>query len=221
MKSVKRFSPQTKLVFSSLIVLKDKKNIDKEVLDTNARLKNFCNQKNIDYIDYINFKEDHLGIKKLRLDKRGNSVFAQNLLRYLPSKYWENVNFNCFKESYDEYKSKNLNEDSTDSYEENLEDIRKKNLRNILTGQLNNNSLRNKFDLLAEQIKGIIDVLVISETKLDESFPVCQFRFPGYASPFGLYLNQHGRGFMIFIRQNIPAKFWLLILNRLKAYILS
>ena len=87
MKSVKRFSPQTKLVFSSLIVLKDKKNIDKEVLDTNARLKNFCNQKNIDYIDYINFKEDHLGIKKLRLDKRGNSVFAQNLLRYLPSKY--------------------------------------------------------------------------------------------------------------------------------------
>ena len=102
MKSVKRFSPQTKLVFSSLIVLKDKKNIDKEVLDTNARLKNFCNQKNIDYIDYINFKEDHLGIKKLHLDKRGNSVFAQNLLRYLPSKYWENVNFNCFKESYDE-----------------------------------------------------------------------------------------------------------------------
>ena len=49
-KSVKR-SPQTKLVFSSLIVRKDKKNKDKEVLDTNAGLRNFCNQKNIDKID--------------------------------------------------------------------------------------------------------------------------------------------------------------------------
>ena len=49
-KSVKR-SPQTKLVFSSLIVRKDKKNKYKEVLDTNAGLRNFCNQKSIDKID--------------------------------------------------------------------------------------------------------------------------------------------------------------------------
>ena len=48
-------------------------------------------------------------------------------------KYWDNVNFNCFTESYEEYKSKNL---SKDSYEENLKDIRKKNLRNIAIGQL-------------------------------------------------------------------------------------
>ena len=34
-KSVKWFSPQTKLVFLSLIVQKDKNDIDKEVLDTN------------------------------------------------------------------------------------------------------------------------------------------------------------------------------------------
>ena len=38
-KSVKRFFPQTK--FLSLIVRKDKKNIDKELLDTDARLRNF------------------------------------------------------------------------------------------------------------------------------------------------------------------------------------
>ena len=82
---------------------------------------------------------------------KGNSVFAQNLLMYLRSKYWENVNFNCFTESYDECKSKNLGEDSIDSYEENVKNIRK----------LNINSLRNEFDLLAEQIKGILDVLVI------------------------------------------------------------
>ena len=57
-----------------------------------------------------------------------------------------------------------------------MKDIRKKNLRNIVIGQHNINSLRNKFVLLAEQIKGIIDVLVNSETKLDESIPVGRFQ---------------------------------------------
>ena len=51
---------------------KDIKNIDKEVLDTNLRLRNFCIQKNIDYIDNTNIKEDHQRNKKLHLNKRGN-----------------------------------------------------------------------------------------------------------------------------------------------------
>ena len=144
-------------MFSSLTIRKDIKNMDKEVLDTDLRLRNFCIQKNIDYIDNANIKEDHQGIKKLHLNKRGNWVLVQNLLRYLWSKYLENVNFSCFTESYDDYKSENLSEDSTDSYEENLKDISKKILQNIVVGQVNINSLRNKFDLLAEQIKGIID----------------------------------------------------------------
>ena len=95
-------------------------------------------------------------------------------------------------ESCDKSKSKNLKEDLTESYKTNSEDIRKKNLRNIIIGQLNINSLRNKFDYLVEQIKAIIHVLIISETKLDESFPVGQFRIPGYASPFRLDCDQHG-----------------------------
>ena len=96
----------------------------------------------------------------------------------------------------------------TASYEENLKDIPKKNLRNIVIGQLTINSLRNKFDLLAEKIKEIINVLVISETKLDEFFPVGQFRIPGYTSPFLLDCHQHGGGIMAFIREDIPAKFY-------------
>ena len=86
-KLVKRFSPQTKLVFSSLFVRKDKQNINKEVLDTNARLRNFCNQKSIDHINNTNIKENHMSIKKLHINKRDNLVFAQDLLRYLQSKY--------------------------------------------------------------------------------------------------------------------------------------
>ena len=41
-----------------------------------------------------------------------------------------------------------------------------KNLNRIVLAYLNIDSLRNKFDLPADQVKGKFDVLVISETKL-------------------------------------------------------
>ena len=63
-------------------------------------------------MDDTNIKENHLGNKNL--DKWGNSVFAQNLLRYLDENIEKNVNFNCFMESYDEYESKHLSENLTD-----------------------------------------------------------------------------------------------------------
>ena len=59
------------------IVRKNKKNNGKEVLDTNAILRNFSNQKNTDSIDKTNIKEDHLIIKNLCLNKRGNSVYVK------------------------------------------------------------------------------------------------------------------------------------------------
>ena len=57
-------------------------------------------------------------------------------------------------------------------------------MNKIIVGQLNINSIRNKFDFLAQQVKGNIDILMISETKLDESFPVGQFLIDGYSVPF-------------------------------------
>ena len=51
-----------------------------------------------------------------------------------------------------------------------IRDVRKRNLKRIILGHLNINSIRNKFDLLVDQIKGNIDIMVISERKLGESF---------------------------------------------------
>ena len=56
-------------------------------------------------------------------------------------------------------------------------------------------------------MKGIIDVLVISGNKLDESFPVDQFWIPGYTSPFRLDRDQHDGEIMVFSREDVPAKF--------------
>ena len=58
--------------------------------------------------------------------------------------------------------------------------LRRKNLKRVILAQLNINSLRNKFDLLAEGIKRKIDVLMTSETKIDETFPSRQFYIEGF-----------------------------------------
>ena len=58
---------KVKIAFSGLITRKDKKNLDKNVTETNKRLKNYCHQKDIGYIDNSNITEDSLGIKKLHL----------------------------------------------------------------------------------------------------------------------------------------------------------
>ena len=68
-KQMKKVSQNTKIVFSSIAIRKDRKNIDKKVAEVNSHLKNYCNQKNIEYIDNSNIKEDHLGVKKLHLNR--------------------------------------------------------------------------------------------------------------------------------------------------------
>ena len=49
---------------------------------------------------------------------------------------------------------------------------RKKNLNKLIMAHLNVNSLRNKLEFLKEQIQDNIDILMISETKIDASFPI-------------------------------------------------
>ena len=45
-----------------------------------------------------------------------------------------------------------------------------------------------------------IDILMVSETKLDNSFPVSQFLIDGYTPPFRLDLDKNGRGIMLFVK---------------------
>ena len=69
--------PKVKDAFSGLIPRKDKKNLDKNVTETNERLKNFCRQKDIGLIDNGNITEGPLGIKKLHLNRKGNTFLQR------------------------------------------------------------------------------------------------------------------------------------------------
>ena len=81
--------------------------------------------------------------------------------------------------------------------------MRKRNLNRLLFAHININSIRNKFDQLVAGIKNNIDVFMISETKLDNSFPKIQFHFDGYCR---LDRNEHGGGILVYVREDIPSK---------------
>ena len=57
---------------------------------------------------------------------------------------------------------------------------------------ININSLRSKSDYFIEQITRNIDILMISETKLDSSFPIGEFLINGYSVPFRIGRNSQG-----------------------------
>ena len=87
-----------------------------------------------------------------------------------------------------------------------LHKVRVENLSRIIFGQININSIRNKFDLLMNIIKNEIDILMISETKIDNSFPISKSAMTGYSIPFRLDRTSHGSGILLFIREDIPFK---------------
>ena len=60
--------------------------------------------------------------------------------------------------------------------------------------------------MLSSKVKDNIDILMVSETKLDSSFPQAQFRIEGCAPPFRYDRNSHGGSILLFMRENIPTK---------------
>ena len=59
--------------------------------------------------------------------------------------------------------------------------------------------------MLSDQIKGNIDVLLVSETKIDDSFPNGNFLIDGFSTPYRLDQNSNGGGLMLFVRDDIPS----------------
>ena len=75
-----------------------------------------------------------------------------------------------------------------------LKDIRVSNISRLIFGHLNINSLRNKFNFLCEQIKGYIEIFMLSESKLNDSFPLGQFLIDGFHTPFSFNPGKNGAG---------------------------
>ena len=55
------------------------------------------------------------------------------------------------------------------------------------------------------QNKFNVDVIMISETKIDDSFPVGQFLIEGFCTPYRLDRNSKGGGILLYVRDDIPS----------------
>ena len=87
-----------------------------------------------------------------------------------------------------------------------LVNLRKKYFNHLIIGNLNINSLPNKFKDLKILVKGKVDIIVITESKLDHTFPDSSFRISGYNNPFRKDRNRNGGRILVFIRDDIPCK---------------
>ena len=92
-----------------------------------------------------------------------------------------------------------------DNFKDTLKKLRIKNLNRVIISQINIISI-NKIELLSEADLGNIDILMVSETKIDMSFPTSQFVIQGFAAPFRLDRTNTGGGILVYVRDDVPSK---------------
>ena len=102
-----------------------------------------------------------------------------------------------------------------------LQNLRLKNVDKIIIGHININSIRNKIHLLSDMISGKVDIFLISESKLDDTFPKSQFLLEGYSEPFRLDRTANGGGLLLYLRNDIPTKSLALISENIECIILE
>ena len=76
----------------------------------------------------------------------------------------------------------------------------------MATCHLNINLLSNKFNHLKIITQNKVNILVITEAKLDSSFPDSHCIIDGLRQPYRLDRNKLGGGTTIFVSEDIPGK---------------
>ena len=87
-----------------------------------------------------------------------------------------------------------------------MENLELKNDHRLVIGNLNINSIITKFDNLKLIIQDKIYILVITETKIDSTFPLNQFAIQGYSQRYRFDGNRNGGGVFIYVREDIPSR---------------
>ena len=68
---------------------------------------------------------------------------------------------------------------------------------------ININSLENKCNMLTNRTVENIDILMNSETTLDNKFPHALCNLKNSSNPYKLDKNSHGRGILLYVRDDI------------------
>ena len=162
----------------SIIILRtDDKKLNESWMAVNLHLKDLSKEKNIFLIgNSKKIKAQHLNKGKLHSTKYGSRVLGNNFVNEISKVLHCQIDRGNSNVNTEECNFKDdLTAKKYDECNITLKTIRSDNTNKLIFAHLNINSIRNKFEFLATQVKGKIDVLMISETKIDESFPKGNF----------------------------------------------
>ena len=197
-------------------------NFNIKAMEVNEEVSKMCDKEKLLFLIHSNIDpKTHLNKSKLHLNRNGYETASKNFVNFILNNYnllpetnkKANIDIGVSSTSSTLNEKSDIDNEIVDHITNaDLKSLRIRNLNKIVVGHLNINSIRNKFDFLAHQVKGNIDILMISETKLDESFPPSQFFLDGYSVPFRLDRNGNGGGILLYIRDDLPSK--LLSMNK-------
>ena len=171
---------------------------------------------NIPLVKNFNIVKKHLENRGLHLNEHGTLRLAMNYIATI-RKLRSNVGYaKCdfdLKPIKPTETFKTIESNCKEGPFEILKKIQVNNVSRVVIGHVNINSIRSKFDIvrllsdmLSSMVKDNMDILMVSETKLDSSLPQAQFRIEGYVPPFRYDRNSYGGGILLFIREDILTK---------------
>ena len=179
---------------STIILRTDDKKLNEKGMEVNLHLKELSKEKNIFLNDNSRkIEAPHLNKGKLHLTKYGSRVLSNNFVNKISEVlHWQidrgNSKANVKECNFKDY----LTAKKYDEYNITLKTISNDDVNKLIFSHLNINSIRNKFEYLATQVKGKIDILMVSETKINESFPKGNFLIAGFSTPYRLDRDSKG-----------------------------
>ena len=88
-----------------------------------------------------------------------------------------------------------------------LKKIQENSANKLIVGHLNIDSIRNKLEFFEDVINGNLDIVLLLETKLNDSFPSGHIDLRRYGLPYRFDRNSKDGGLLFFIREDILSKF--------------
>ena len=165
-----------------------------------------CKQKNIYLIDNTNkIKEQDLNKGKLHFNKRVSNILSSTFVSELSGILTWQRDKNNTGFTLEECNSNKTNVDQkiTDGNKV-LKSLRCNNLNKSFLLIWTLALLETKLNL-SEQVRGNVDVLIVSETKIDDSFPIGNFLIHDFSLPYRLHRDSKGGGIRLYIREYIPS----------------
>ena len=161
----------------------------------NDTLYDLRKMNNIYFLSNDNISRNFICDDGLHLNQKGTHILASNFVTFINNIFnvnWlyrescltENCNSKCLSGNNINANTKlsnnsdsvvsplnNINEETNEDALSILNKCRRDNYDRLIFGNLNINSVNSEFDQMKFLLQGKVDVLVLTETKLDNSFP--------------------------------------------------